>query len=396
MAIQDRMQTDPGAGARPASEQAVSVSGAPQDEAGGVLSIDLDAIIANYRQLTRRATPAECAAVVKADAYGCGIEPVARALAKAGCATFFVAQLSEARQVRACAPDAVIYVLNGFAPGTAASMAAAAAQPVIGSLTELAEWDAFVAGSGWRGGAALQVDTGMNRLGVSAEESAALSPRINLQNHGITLIMSHFTSSEMRDAAVNDAQIKAFREVRMLFRGIPSSLANSSGIFLGPSAHCDMVRPGAALYGINPQPGSSNPMQPVVGLQGRVMTVRTVEQGAAVGYGGAWTAPRKSKLAVISVGYGDGYPRALSGTVGQPGGEIVAAGRRCPTVGRISMDLMVSDVTMLAAGDVRRGDLVTLIGGELTVDDLAARANTIGYEILTSLGSRYSRVYRGG
>ena len=370
-------------------------AGPPAAQAGGILTIDLAAIEANWRSLGHRVMPAECAAVIKADGYGCGIEKVAAALAKAGCKTFFVADLAEARQVRNVAPDPVIYVLNGLLSGTAGSYADIRARPVIGSMVELAEWDAFVSVNQWYGGAALHVDTGMNRLGISLNEAAALAPRIRSENHGITLLMSHLACAEQPDHPLNERQISMFREVRMLYRGIPSSLANSSGIFLGAAAHCDMVRPGVALYGVNPIPGQSNPMRPVIELQARIAQVRTVPRGETVGYDAAWTAKRTTRIAVVAVGYADGYLRAASASDEAPGADAIVAGQRCPLAGRVSMDLLAIDITELPDNAARRGDLTTLIGGEMTVDALASAAGTIGYEVLTSFGPRYHRVYRG-
>ena len=315
-------------------------------------------------------------------------------LAKAGCRTFFVADLGEARRVRAVASEPAIYVLNGIMPGSAAAYPDIRARPVIGSMVELAEWDAFCAGQDWHGGAALHVDTGMNRLGISVNEAAALAPRIRAENHGITLLMSHLACAELPEHPLNARQISVFREVRILYRGIPSSLANSSGIFLGASAHCDLVRPGVALYGVNPIPGQSNPMRAVIDLQARIAQVRIVPRGETVGYDGAWTAKRATRIAVVAVGYADGYPRAASASDEAPGGEAIVAGKRCPFAGRVSMDLIAIDVTDLPEGAVRRGDFATLIGDEITVDAVAGAAGTIGYEVLTSLGRRYHRVYR--
>jgi alanine racemase len=371
-------------------------TGPSADDAGGLLTIDLSAIAANWDALSRRAMPSECAAVIKANGYGCGIELVARALVRAGCKTFFVADLTEARRVRAVAPGTVTYVLNGLLPGTAAAFAEIQARPVIGSLVELAEWDAFCAANQWHGGAALHVDTGMNRLGISADEAAALAPRIRAENHGITLLMSHLVCAEQPGHPLNERQMQLFREVRLLYRGIPGSLANSSGIFLGSGAHCDMVRPGAALFGVNPTPGHKNPMRPVIGLQARVVHVRTVPKGETIGYSATWTAKHATRVAVVAAGYADGYPRAASATDAAPGADAIVAGTRCPLAGRISMDLLAIDITALSDRTVRRGDLVTLIGGEIGVDDLAAAAGTIGYEVLTSLGQRYHRVYQQG
>jgi alanine racemase len=371
-------------------------TGRSDPEAGGILTVDLAAVISNWQELSRRAMPSECAAVIKADGYGCGIEPVARALTGAGCKTFFVADLAEARRVRAVAPDPAIYVLNGLLPGTADAFPDVDARPVIGSLFELAEWDAFCSANEWRGGAALHVDTGMNRLGISVDEAAALAPRIRAENHGITLLMSHLVSAEQPDHPLNEHQMKLFREVRLLYRGIPGSLANSSGIFLGNAAHCDMVRPGAALFGLNPTPGHRNPMRPVIALQARVVQVRTVPKGETIGYNATWTAKHPTRVAVVAVGYADGYPRAASATDATPGADAIVGGVRCPLAGRVSMDLLVIDISALPDHSVRRGDLVTLIGGEIGVDALAAAAGTIGYEVLASLGRRYQRAYRQG
>jgi alanine racemase len=372
----------------------VTTSGPPAAEAGGILTVDLAAVEANWKALSRRAMPAECSAVIKADGYGCGIEPVAAMLARAGCKTFFVADLSEAKRVRAVAPAPTIYVLNGLMPNTAAIYADVNARPVINSMVELAEWDAFVSGQGLRGGAALHVDTGMNRLGISANEAAALAPRIRAENHGITLLMSHLACAELPEHPLNDQQIRLFREVRILYRGIPSSLANSSGIFLGQTAHCDMVRPGVALYGVNPTPGRTNPMRPVIELRAHILQVRTVPKGETVGYDSNWTAKRATRIAVAAVGYADGYLRAASATDERPGGYAIVSGKLCPLAGRISMDLLAIDITDLPNHTPKRGELVTLIGDEISVDDLAKAAGTIGYEVLTSLGRRYHRVYR--
>ena len=368
-------------------------TGPAESEAGGILTIDLAAIVANWHALASRAAPAQCAAVVKADGYGCGLEQVAGALARAGCKTFFVANLAEARRARAVMPQAVIYVLNGLLPGTARAYADANLRPVIGSSAEHHEWTTFRAASGWRGGAALHIDTGMNRLGFAREEAARLASGLG-EDQGIALVMSHFACSE-EDHPLNAIQLARFRELRALFPGIPGSLSNSSGIFLGPAAHHDLVRPGVALYGANPTPGKANPMQPVVTLQGRIVQLRSVAQGETVGYSATWTAKRPTRLAIVSVGYADGFLRAASASDARPGAEAIVAGRRCPLAGRVSMDLIAIDVTDLPEPRVTRGDHVTLLGREIGVDDLAARAGTIGYEVLTSLGRRYRRIYTG-
>jgi alanine racemase len=306
-----------------------------------------------------------------------------------------VADLAEARRVRARAREATVYVLNGFSPEAGTAFCEINARPVINSMTELAEWDAFVAAKRWQGGAALHVDTGMNRLGISAEEAIALAPRVQTENHGITLLMSHLACAEIVGHSLNAGQIKLFRELRSLYRGIPASLANSAGIFLGDQAYCDLARPGAALYGINPTPSRPNPMRGVIELTGRILQVRKIGRGEAVGYGATWTAKRDSRLAVAALGYADGLLRAASGTDGARGGAAMVAGKRCPFVGRISMDLVCIDVTDLPEGVVHRGDVATFIGGGIAIDDMAASAGTIGYEILTRLGPRCHLIYRG-
>ena len=364
-------------------------------ETGGTLTIDLAAIEANWRTLVRELLTVECAAVVKANAYGLGLELVTATLAKAGCRTFFVADIAEARAVRSRVAEAAIYVLNGFAVDWGDALIEVNARPVINSTTELAEWDAFVSAHSWRGGAALHIDTGMHRLGISPDEAAALAPRAQTENHGIALVMSHLACADTPDHPLNAAQIKLFRELRMLYSGIPASLANSSGIFLGDTAHYDLARPGAALYGVNPTPGKPNPMQSVVELTGRILQIRNVERDATVGYGATWTAKRPTRIAVVALGYADGLVRAGGGSDERPGGAAIIAGHRCPIVGRISMDLLCADITDIPAGTVHRGDHATLIGGDIGVDEVAAAAGTIGYEILTRVGPRCHLVYRG-
>jgi len=366
----------------------------PDVERGGILTIDLAAIVGNWRELGRRAAPAQCAAVVKADGYGCGIEPVTAALAKAGCTTFFVATLAEARQARAAAPQAAIYVL-AMLPRTLASFAEGNFRPVIGSVEELAEWGAFRS-QGWHGAAALHVDTGMNRLGLSAEDIAQLDVRALARRAGLDLLMSHFACSEEPSHPLNARQMADFRELRDLFPGVPGSLANSSGIFLGPDAHHDLVRPGVALYGANPTPGHLNLMRAAVRLEGCVVQVRDVEVGDTVGYGATWTARRPTRLAVVAIGYADGFLRAASASDGKPGAEAIVAGRPCPIAGRVSMDLLAVDVTDLPEDKPHRGDTVALLNDTIGVDDLASHAGTIAYEVLTSLGRRYHRIYKGG
>src|SRR6202051_15435 len=389
--VSDPKLAPPGTVLSPEANLAASLA-----TASGVLTVDLDAIVANWRKLEKTAVPAECAGVIKADAYGCGVAPVARALAGAGCKTFFVATLDEARAARDALPTATIYVLDGFFQNSGDAYARIDAKPVIGDLNELAEWDVFCRRTGWAGGAAIHIDTGMNRLGLTLAEAQGIIPRINAGDHGITLVMSHLACAESLNHPLNARQLASFREIASVFSGVPASLSNSSGIYLGAPFQFDLVRPGAALYGVNPTPEADNPMQGGVELKARVEQIRHVERGESVGYGATWTTRRPTRLAIVSAGYADGYFRAGSSNDGTRGAEVMVAGKRCPIAGRISMDLIAVDITDLEKNAARRGHMVTLIGEGITVDELAHHFGTIGYEVLTSLGPRYARVCRGG
>jgi alanine racemase len=254
----------------------------------------------------------------------------------------------------------------------------------------------FCRRTGWVGGAAIHIDTGINRLGLTVTEAQGIIPRINAGDHGITLVMSHLACAENLHHSLNAKQLMTFREIASSFAGVPASLSNSSGIFLGSQFQFDMARPGAALYGVNPTPEADNPMQPVVELKARIVQLRAIERGESVGYGATWTARHPTRLAIVAAGYADGYFRAAGANDGTRGADVIVAGKRCPVVGRISMDLMAVDVTDLPPNGARRGHMATLIGEGVTVDELAHYFGTIGYEVLTSLGPRYARVYKGG
>ncbi len=362
-----------------------------------MLTVDLDAIVANWRKLEKTAVPAECAGVIKADAYGCGVDPVARALAAAGCKTFFVATLDEARAARAAVPSAAIYVLDGFFQNSGDAYAKIDARPVIGDLNELAEWDVFCRRSGWAGERShshrhRHEPAGPHRHGSPGHRSPDQCRRSR-----------HHAGDEpprLRRKPQSSAQRQAARDLprdrQSLFRRAGLAVELLRAFFSGAQFQFDLVRPGAALYGVNPTPEADNPMQPVVELKARIVQIRNVERGESVGYGGTWTARRPTRLAIVSAGYADGYFRAGGSNDGTRGAEVVVAGKRCPVAGRISMDLMAVDITDLPNNAARRGHMVTLIGEGITVDELAHHFGTIGYEVLTSLGPRYARVYKGG
>ena len=365
------------------------------DIAPATLTIDLGALAANWRTLRARAGSAECAAVVKANAYGIGIEPAVRTLADAGCRTFFTAHAGEGVRVRRTRPDLPVYVLNGLLPGAAGLFVAEGLRPVLGSFEELEDWARASIAAGRPLPAALHVDTGMNRLGFPPEVVRQLAADPRLKAIRPTLLMSHLTSADEPGKPASREQIAAFAEARTVLPGIPASLANSSGHFLDPVPAYDLTRPGYALYGGNPIPGLANPMRPVIRLEARIVQTREVGTGAPVGYGGAWTARAPRRLATVSVGYADGYLRHAGATDadGRDTGAAIVAGRLCPFAGRVSMDLVVLDVTEVPEAEARRGAAVTLIGDALDIDEVGRRAGTIGYEILTDLGARYARRY---
>lgn len=355
--------------------------------AGAILTIDLDAIAANYRLLTAKVAPAECAAVVKADAYGLGLAFAVPALLAAGVTTFFVAHPGEGITLRALAPEAAIGVLNGLLPGAEADYAEYRLIPVLNQLSEVDRWAAH---AGERGGplpAFLHVDTGMNRLGLDAGELARLAAEPERLS-GIVLraVMSHLACADQTGHPITAAQLAAFRAARARLPAAPASLANSSGIFRGAALHFDLVRPGCALYGINPTPETANPMRQTVRLDGRILQVRTVDSPATVGYGATRIDRLPCRIATIAIGYADGYLRSLGNR-----GCVVIAGREAPVIGRISMDLMTVDVTDLPEESVHPGAWAEIIGPHLTPDAVAHAAGTIGYEILTALGRRYAR-----
>ncbi len=360
--------------------------------AAGRLTVDLAALADNWRAMAMRAGTAT-AAVVKGDAYGLGIAEAVPALATAGCDTFFVALPEEGRRVRAAAPDATIYVLGGLIGGPDAYVAAGL-RPVLNSGAEVAEWRAARTG-GALPGAALHVDTGMNRLGLRPDEFGALAGDRNAVDAlGLTLVMSHLACADSPAHPLNAAQLAAFREVRALLPGVPASLANSAGIFLGPDYAFDLVRPGVALYGGSAVNGPPNPMRPVVTLEARILQIRDVPAGETVGYGAAEAVSRPSRIAVVGVGYADGYLRRAGATDARRGASGSLRGRTVPLVGRVSMDLMAFDVTEVPGA--ARGDWIELLGPHIAIDDVAVAAETIGYELLTGLGRRYARTYVGG
>lgn len=356
--------------------------------AGAHLEINLGAIRANYRALRSRLGGAAAAGVVKADAYGLGADRVAGVLADEGCRTFFVAHLDEAIALRPLLPaGAALLVLNGLPTGAEAEAAACGITPVLNSLGQLDAWAAHARRREQRLPAALQIDTGMCRMGLDATELDALAAApARLGCLDLRLVMSHLGCADDASHPMNRAQLARFETARRRLPPAAASLANSSGIFLGPDFHFDLARPGAALYGLTPVKGAANPMAPVVRLLGRILQTREIPAGAQVGYGSTWTAARPSRIATVSVGYADGYRRSLSGRATAFAGDTAV-----PLVGIVSMDSVTFDVT--DAPHAVEGGFIELVGPRHPVDTLAAEGRTIGYELLTSLGNRYARTY---
>jgi alanine racemase len=370
-----------------------TTSPALADGAAALLTIDLTALRHNYRTYCKLATPAAVAGVVKADSYGLGAARVVPVLLAEGCRTFFVAQLSEALALRPLIPrDRALYVLNGLQPGSEALAREAGIRPVLNSLPQAAAWAAAAPGNP----AALQLDSGMSRFGLSeAELGALVGDSALMARLDLALVMSHLACADEMQHPANKAQLAAFNALRARLPALPASLANSAGVFHGAAYHFDLVRPGIGLYGAHPLAGHHNeaadsPLQPVVRLAARIVQLRSIPAGVSVGYGHTHKAEGPMRLGVIGVGYADGWLRSLSGS-----GAAWFDGVRLPICGRVSMDSSILDLSALPEGALAPGDLVELIGPQHPLEQVAAEAGTIAYELLTGLGPRYERRWIG-
>ncbi|MCA1493701.1 alanine racemase [Sinorhizobium alkalisoli] len=366
------------------------------------LTIDLAALADNWRSMDERSGNARAAAVLKADAYGIGVFEAAPVLYAAGARDFFVASVEEGVELRPLLPDARIYILGGMWPGNEELFFANDLVPVVNSAEQLA---AFMAALSERGDypCVLHVDTGMNRLGLCVEEALALAhDPARPASFSPVLVMSHLACADDPKHPMNFYQLQRFREVTAAFEGIPASLANSGGVFLGADYHFDLTRPGIAVYGGEAVNGVPNPMKPVVTAEARILQIRAVPSGGTASYGASARFARDSRIATVAIGYADGYHRSLSGggvTLRQamPSGAYgFLHGQRVPHVGRVTMDLSLFDVTDLPESAIRAGDYIELFGRNVAIDDVARAGGTIGYELLTSLGRRYCRAYIGG
>jgi alanine racemase len=366
-------------------------------DARAILTINLNALRANWRELNRVSGKAECAGVIKANAYGLGLESIVRALHEEGCSTFFAATVDEGRRVRNAYPAATIYILDGLLPGAEPHYAGFDLRPCLASLGEVADWAAYCKAKGRKLRAAIHLDTGINRLGIAPADvdQLAAAPEL-LAGFETALVMSHLACADEPEHEMNRRQRLLFDHLRAKLPPAPASLANSGGTFLGPEYHYDLVRPGIALYGGRALEGRPNPMRWVVQLQARILQVRDIMPGETVGYGATYRVERPSRIATLACGYADGFLRALSGPSGKPGPVGFLGDYPVPVIGRVSMDLITVDVTEAPHHLAVRGTWVEVMGARTTLDDLTDMAGTIGYELLSRLGQRVHRIYQGG
>lgn len=362
------------------------------------LTVDLGALTENWRDMARRSGNARTAAVVKADAYGLGLEDCGTALYEAGARDFFVAVAQEGVTLRIYAPDARIFVLSGIWPGQEDLFFAHDLVPVLASEEQLAFWMSVIADRDDHP-CALQIDTGFNRLGLPLEDALALADDVSRPaSFSPVLVMSHLYSGDNPSSPLSRIQLESFQRVVEAFEGIESSLSASAGIFLGPDYHFDLTRPGIAVYGGEAVNGMQ-PLRPVAKAEARIIQIREAASGTTVSYGATHQLSRNSRLAIVSAGYADGYLRSLSGSGvpiragGTPGAFGFVGNTRVPVIGRVTMDMTIFDITDVPEGDIQVGDYIELFGPNVPVDEVARAGGTIGYEMLTSLGLRHERRY---
>jgi alanine racemase len=354
-----------------------------------VLTIDLDAVAANYRRLQALAPGSEVAGVIKANGYGCGSPMVGKTLIEEGCQSLFVATASEGASLRTHLKDVEIFVFYGYDQSLNSVYESNELIPILNSFSDVDSWSKFSASRGRPLPAALHVDTGMTRLGLTEPETKTLLDRPELLAQlDLRFVMSHLACADTPDNPMNAAQLERFNDLSNLFPGLKKSLANSAGMLIGPSYHFDLARPGIALYGGEASGQGNAPFEPVAHLHAPVLHVHEVAKNTSIGYGATYTVDRPSRIAVVGLGYADGYMRSLSNL-----GYGFLSGAKVPIAGRISMDLTAFDVTDIAAENCQTGGWIELLGANISVDDVGRAAGTFGYEVLTSLGHRYTQRY---
>ncbi|MFM7083634.1 MAG: alanine racemase [Hyphomicrobium sp.] len=360
-----------------------------------VLCVNLDTIGENWKSLSQFVHPAECAAVVKADAYGLGMQQVIPRLYEVGCKSFFIATPNEAKEARSLCSKGKIYVLDGLFSSAAETLYQIDAIPCLSSFEEVNEWSTYAACKEKKLKSCLHIDSGLSRLGLNPQEMQRLLENTTILNNlDIELVMSHLASADDPLDPTNEIQLKNFKNFRKLFPKAKASLAASDGLMLGKEFHYDLVRPGYALYGGQASKEGQSPVKPVVSIYARILQIKEIPEGTSVGYSSSWKAYRKSRIAVVALGYADGIPRSLSSTNSLKGGSVKIHGSICPIVGRVSMDLITVDVTD-CTDDIERGEFAEIIYLNKSLEEFGSEAGTIGYEILTRLGKRYDRIYYG-
>jgi len=372
--------------------------------AGSVLVVDLDAVADNFRHIKSLTPTAAVGVSIKADAYGLGAAAIAPALAAAGCQIFYVATAAEGAKLRPALPDAGIVILNGPDATSAPLFFEHGLTPVLNSLAQFDVWRAATAGRPPENGAYLHIDTGMSRLGLSETEVVELcADPARLDGVGVSVAMSHLACADEPGSKMNaqqrDRLLAAAAALAAHTGPLQTSLANSAGVFLGADFHLDIVRAGAAIYGLNVLNQKRSSMRQVIHLYAKIIQVRDVGKAATVGYGATHRIARPSRIATLATGYADGYLRAAGRLTAKDKRQLATAyigDAAAPVVGRVSMDLLTVDVSGVAEAAARPGAFVELIGDHFSADDLADVAGTIGYEVLTRLGQRHHRIYRGG
>lgn len=362
---------------------------------GVTATIDLNMIAANYRLLQQRAPHSEMAGVVKANGYGLGADEIAKTLYACGCRTFYVALYTEALSLRKTIPDGVIAVLGGIPPGAKQEAHDQRITPVINDLAALARWRELATTLDIELDAILHIDTGMNRTGLDAFEFAKLKENNTTLTRGvnITHVMSHLACSDEPDHAMNQQQLSMFRDVSAAFPTAKKSFANSCGVFLGADYHFDQCRAGRALPGMDLPPVFATEMNQALRLTAPIISLRSIDRDGTVGYAATQHVKKGARLATLAAGYADGVLRSLSNRDQPPHSHFYLGSHKVPLVGRVSMDLIVVDVSAVPEQLAQPGALVDLAGPHQTVDQLATAAGTIGYELLTHIAARVRRVY---
>ncbi|MDX2074196.1 MAG: alanine racemase [Alphaproteobacteria bacterium] len=350
--------------------------------ASATLSVNLSALRANYQLLKNRHAKKSIASVVKANAYGLGVAEVSKALAAEGCTLFFVATLDEAMELRGTLPKADIAVFNGIFKGEETEFKAHNIIPVANDLEQGDRCQVAGVRKYF-----VHVDTGMTRLGLSETDIGKFLSQSPIPNPQPLLLLSHLSCANDPAHPKNAEQLLRLKEAQKYFPNAPVSFANSSGLFLPDEYHFDLGRPGCALYGINPVAGE-NPMRHVATLSAPILQIRELDRDESVGYGATFEAGKNARIAIVGLGYSDGYFRSLSNR-----GVAFIAGHKVPIVGRISMDMIALDVSQVPASAITENSRAEFINVGQTVDDIAEQCGTIGYEVFTRIGRRVRRIY---